>query len=221
MLLIEIYRSLHGTFGLLKDWPQKDWPQSNNFKPHRFEVVVGAILTQNTSWQNVEKALSGLVKANLVSPQQIDECSFEGLQEAISSSGFYKRKSRYLKEVSRFILDYPTDFYTSVKRHELLAILGIGAETADCILLYACDQTHFVVDDYSLRILSRFGLLEKASSYQEVQRFFETSLPLDIELYKYFHALLVEHAKRICRSKPLCQSCVLKLKCAYALNIRI
>ena len=218
-LLISIYRSLQDALPLSQDcWPQGEWPLGGRFEPPRFEVVVGAILTQSTNWHNVETALSGLVRASLVSAEQIDDCPVEELQKAIRPAGFYIQKTGRLKKVARFILDHPTDFYGSVERQELLSISGIGPETADCILLYACDQPHFVVDRYTCRILSRYGLLDDRPGYQEVQHLFESNLPVDVTLYKRFHALLVEHAKRTCRKKPLCQSCVFQPECAYPLD---
>ena len=217
-LLIAIYRSLQDALPLPQDWPQGEWPLGGRFEPPCFEVVIGAVLTQSTNWRNVEAALSGLVGANLVSAAQIDDCPLEELQKAIRPAGFYRQKTGRLKKISRFILDYPTDFYESVQRQELLSISGIGPETADCILLYACDQPRFVVDHYTYRILSRYGLLEDRSGYQEIQQLLESNLPVDVMLYKRFHALLVEHAKRTCRSHPLCQSCVFRPECAYALD---
>ena len=112
-------------------------------------------------------------------------------------------------------MTYPGDFYRQIRREELLSIKGIGPETADSILLYACDQPHFVVDAYTRRIFSRYGLLSEKASYQEVQRFFESQLPVDVSLFKRFHALIVEHGKQTCKKIPACPDCVLQRECGY------
>lgn len=118
------------------------------------------------------------------------------------------QKSQRIKEIARFILEYE-DFYSSVTREELLELKGIGKETADAILLYACGRSEFVVDAYTYRVFSRYGVLD-GGSYDEIKKFFESQLPKDVELYKKAHALIVEHAKTVCRKEPLCERCVLE-----------
>jgi len=213
--LIKICQTLEKAYPSPKGWPHGEWPLRGDFKPRRLEVVVGAMLTQNVNWKNVEKALSRMIKEQLVKADRIEGCSQALLEETIRSAGFYRQKAKRLKVIAQFILDYPGDFYGEVRREELLSIPGIGPETADSILLYACDRPHFVVDAYTRRLFSRYGFLNPKASYPEVQQFFESHLPADVSLYKRFHALIVEHAKQICRKTPVCQDCVLGEECEY------
>ena len=189
---------------------------SGHFQPRQFEVVLGAILTQNSSWTNVEKALRQLVQQNLVDANQILSCPLSQLEQAVRPSGFFRQKAHRLKTVAGFILDFPRDFYRQVRRDELLSISGVGAETADSILLYACDQPHFVVDAYTRRVFTRYGLLGEDAGHDDVKTFFQASLPNDVTLYKRFHALIVEHAKQTCKKRPHCRRCVLATSCRSA-----
>ncbi len=140
------------------------------------------------------------------------------MERAIRPSGFYRQKAVRLKRAARLILDYPGEFYEQVGREELLSTEGIGPETADSILLYACEQPYFVVDAYTQRIFARYGLLGEGASYQATQEFFQTHLPLDVGLYQRFHALIVEHAKQACRKTPLCDGCALQDQCQFGLK---
>ena len=216
--LIQICQTLQDAYPVLKGWPNGEWPLSGEFRPQRFEVVVGAVLAQNVNWSNVEKALSRMIEKQLVEAHQIDGAPQALLEETIRSAGFYRQKARRLKRIAQFILDYPGDFYSEIRREELLSIPGVGPETADSILLYACDQSHFVVDAYTRRIFARYGLLSQKASYQEVQRFFQLHLPVDVPLYKRFHALIVEHGKQTCRKIPVCHDCVFEKECGYGLT---
>ena len=209
-LLLDIYPRL-------RDWPGGDWPISGCFHPRRLEVVVGAILTQNTRWSNVEKVLPLMIKDGLVSAESLSRGPSSRLERSIRSAGVFRQKARRLKRVARFILDYRGDFYARVTREELLAINGIGDETADSILLYACDRPQFVVDAYARRIFSRYGLVECQSKNEEIKRFFESRLPPDVSLYKRYHALIVAHAKTACKKLPLCNECGLQDECRYQL----
>ncbi len=213
--LIKFCQTLEKAYPSPKGWPNGEWPLSGKFKPRRLEVVVGAILTQNVNWKNVEKALSRMIEVHLVEADRIEGCPQAFLEDTIHSAGFYRQKAKRLKGIAQFILAYPGDFYSEVRRQELLSILGIGPETADSILLYACDRPHFVVDAYTRRIFSRYGFLSYKASYQEVQQFFESHLPADVPLYKRFHALIVEHAKQICKKTPVCRVCVFRKECQY------
>jgi len=225
--LIKICQTLEKAYPAPEGWPHGEWPLSGEFRPRRLEVVVGAVLTQNVNWQNVEKALSRMIEEQLVDADRIERCPQAFLEDTIRSAGFYRQKTKRLKRLSQFILAFPGDFYTEVQREELLSIPGkvqreellsipgIGPETADSILLYACDRPHFVVDAYTLRLFTRYGFLSRKSSYQEVQQFFESHLPADVPLYKRFHALIVEHAKQICRKTPVCKDCVFRKECQY------
>ena len=213
--LIKICQTLEKAYPSPKSWPHGEWPLSGKFKPRRLEVVVGAILTQNVNWKNVEKALRRMIEAHLVEADRIEGCPQVFLEDTIRSAGFYRQKAKRLKETIQYIMAYSGDFYSEVRREELLSIPGIGPETADSILLYACDRPHFVVDAYTRRIFSRYGFLSHKASYQEVQQFFESHLPVDVPLYKRFHALIVEHAKQVCRKSPVCKDCVFQEECEY------
>ena len=216
--LIKICQTLEKAYPSPKGWPHGEWPLSGEFRPLRLEVVVGAVLTQNVNWKNVEKALPRMIEEQLVEADRIERCPQAFLEDTIRSAGFYRQKAKRLKEITQFILAYPGEFYSEVGREELLSIPGIGPETADSILLYACDRPHFVVDAYTRRLFTRYGFLSPKASYQEVQLFFETHLPADVSLYKRFHALIVEHAKQICKKTPVCQDCVFRKECQTANN---
>ncbi|MBI4171102.1 MAG: endonuclease [Candidatus Aenigmarchaeota archaeon] len=186
------------------------WPVSGKFKPQELEIVVGTILTQNTNWKNVEKALANMIEAGFVSADTISRCSTRKLGHVIRPAGFFTQKAKRLKELAAFIVHFDDDFYKNVTRQQLLNINGIGQETADSILLYACGKAEFVVDAYTKRIFARFGILGKDEKYDNIKRFFEACIRKDTKLYKEFHALIVEHAKETCRKKPLCDACPLK-----------
>jgi endonuclease-3 related protein len=195
-----VYRRLLEHFG-----PQGWWPKRNCFSPPELEVCVGAILTQNTAWKNVEKALENLREAGCTDLKALAGTSREMLEGLIRPSGFYRQKAGYLKGLFGFMEGRSLK---DVAREELLALKGIGPETADSILLYACGKPRFVVDMYTRRVFSRLGLL-KEQDYHRVQAYFESSLPRDVEVYREFHALIVELAKGFCRAKPACSGCPL------------
>jgi len=204
--LDDTYRILDDHFGNLHWWPG-DSP---------LEVIVGAILTQNTAWKNVEKAIAALRRHALLSVAalvEIPECELAGL---IRPSGYYNVKARRLKAFFIFLRD---EFRGSLEvmfsedvpmlRQKLLGIKGIGAETADSILLYAGGKPVFVVDAYTRRILSRHGIVATRSSYGEIQRLFMDRLPADAALFNQYHALIVYTGKNYCRKQPRCQECPL------------
>lgn len=185
------------------------------------EVIFGAILTQNTSWKNVEKAIIELNKHNLIDIDKILSIEQQNIASLIKSSGYHNQKSTKLKEVCRFLKQHPiTELKTkpiAELRSLLLSVKGIGPETADSIILYAFKKPIFVIDAYTKRIMSRIGLCNHDNSrdvsYDELQRLFMDNLINDEQLFNEYHALLVEHAKRYCRSKPLCWECILRDKC--------
>lgn len=216
MTALEIYQALQDSYVFSGGWPQGKWPLSRRFNPHRLEVVVGAILTQNTNWKNVERALGELIRQGLLDAGAIAACALSRLERAVRSSGFYRQKARRLKETAGFMVAFPGNFYRNVRREQLLSINGIGPETADSILLYACHRPHFVVDAYTRRVFTRYGLLKERASYAEIQKFFQSRLPRDVDLYQRYHALIVEHAKQTCKKLPLCGQCVLNQQCAAA-----
>jgi len=206
-ILLKIYSSLYDYFGPLNWWPGAT----------PFEVMVGAILTQNTSWSNVEKAINNLKKENLLEPRKLYRINQEELAQLIKPSGYYNVKARRLKN---FINLFINDFEGSTEkmfsgdgrklRKKLLNVNGIGPETADSILLYAGRKPFFVVDAYTKRIFSRHKLISKDSTYYEIQEFFIKNLDKDVKLFNEFHAQIVMLGKTICTSKnPDCAKCPL------------
>lgn len=205
--LTEIYERLFEHFG-----PQYWWPGETPF-----EVCVGAILTQNTSWQNVKKAIDNLKAANILSPRAMSHMSESSLAELIRPAGYYNIKANRLKAFINFLIqefrgDLDAMFKTPLEelRDHLLSIRGIGPETADSILLYGGRLPTFVVDAYTLRALSRHGLIFEDATYEDVRGMFMDNLPIDVQLYNEFHALWVALGKHYCKkTRPLCSGCPL------------
>ncbi|MGA2775574.1 MAG: endonuclease III domain-containing protein [Candidatus Omnitrophota bacterium] len=199
------YKKLYRAFG-----PQYWWPAKS-----RFEVIIGAILTQNTSWQNVEKAIANLKKAKALSARKLRRMPKGEIARLIKPSGFFNIKSKRLKEFLRFYFkSYKGDMKRLIRqnaqalRRQLLSVNGIGPETADSILLYALDKPVFVVDAYTKRIFSRHKFIPKNASYDEVQNLFSKNLKDEVKLYNEYHALLVRLAKDYClKSNPKCSLC--------------
>ena len=209
--LLKIYRTLLKHFG-----PQAWWPAETPF-----EVMIGAILTQNTNWKNVEKAIANLKAHKLLSPKAILDIRNSKLENLIRSAGYYKQKAKKLKAfVKYFIKEYQgklgkmRENQGAKLRNELLEVHGIGPETADSILLYALDKPTFVVDAYTKRIGNRVGLF-KFSDYHEIKEFFEKNSSKNLEMYKEYHALLVELGKGFCKTEPACEDCPIKALCNY------
>jgi len=193
--------------------PMHWWPART-----RFEVIVGAILTQNTGWSNVERALTNLKRAGLLTPRAIENVSVARLRNLIRPSGYFQQKTKTLKAFVRFMrINYDGSLTrmfrtpTAELRLKLLAVRGIGPETADSILLYAGKHATFVVDAYTHRILSRHGITTGKPDYEAVRALFEQSLPRDAHTYNEFHALLVNVGKNWCRPRePRCSECPLE-----------
>jgi endonuclease-3 related protein len=212
-VLYSYFDSLFAAYG-----PQHWWPGRT-----RFEIIVGAILTQNTSWKNVERAIANLRSAKLLSPAAIAKISPARLAAHLRPSGYFRQKTQTLKTFVSFLFEkyegslnslFTTP--TNVLREQLLALRGIGPETADSILLYAGDHPVFVVDAYSRRLLGRHGLLRPGAqggsrrAYEQIRSLFESQLPRDPRLFNEFHALIVRTGKGHCRkTAPLCCSCPL------------
>jgi endonuclease-3 related protein len=192
--------------------PQHWWPGRTPF-----EVIVGAILTQNTSWTNVEPAIENLRRERLLTPRAMASVSPLRLARLIRSSGYFRQKAKKLKAFVRFLRsEYGGSLAkmfrtgTSALREQLLAVHGIGPETADSILLYAAKHPVFVVDAYARRILERHGLAEPKRGYEDLRQLFERSLSADVALYNEFHALIVHTGKHYCRARdPRCDECAL------------
>lgn len=205
--LLTIYGKLDGHFGDLHWWPA-DSP---------FEVIVGAILTQNTAWRNVTYAIAKLKEADILQPQSIYETPLDTLAVLIRSSGYYNVKARRLAAFSRFLHDEYKGRLDSMfaqdhrlLREKLLQIQGIGYETADSILLYAGGKPVFVIDAYTRRILERHGISAAKERYADIQALFMGHLPVSVPLYKQYHALLVNAGKAYCRKGRRCEACPLK-----------
>jgi endonuclease-3 related protein len=198
--LEEAYALLKERYGF-RNW----WPVKHGFRPAEWEIEVGAVLTQNTSWKNVETALENLKRAGVVSREDTMRISEARLGELIRPSGYYNQKARKLRLLAAFKGEFT--------RENLLGIWGIGKETADSILLYARRKPVFVVDAYTRRIFSRMGLIGEGWDYDRIRELFEAGVPRDPETYGDYHALIVEHAKQACRKRPLCGDCVLGCMC--------
>ena len=184
-----------------------DFPKNPS---QRFEICLGAILTQNTNWINVEKALLSLRKANALDIKRLKKLSDGKLKELIKPAGYYNQKAKKLREF--------TDFYKKLNgktptREKLLNVWGIGPETADSILLYAYSQPIFVIDAYTRRIFANLQIIEEKDDYDNIRNLFEKNLDPDFKIYQEYHALIVEHAKRFYKKKELYKDCpLLKLK---------
>lgn len=208
---IQVFRRLLDTFG-----PQHWWPARSPF-----EVIVGALLMQQTAWANVDRAIANLREAGLLEPHALAAASVSGIRRQVRIAGLYRSKPGRLKAFCRHLVDrsdgdIPGFFRgpTAALRSDLLTQPGIGPETADSILLYAARLPVFVVDAYTIRIGRRIGLFD-TDRYEDVQRFFEERVPREVPLYQEYHALLVTHAKTFCRPRPKCPACPLRSLCAY------
>jgi endonuclease-3 related protein len=213
--LTKIYQLLFDFFG-----PQHWWPGET-----RFEIITGAILTQNTSWANVEKAITNLKSAGCLTPEKLHNLDPTRLAGLIRPAGYYNIKAGRLKNfINRIFDDYDGNLTnlesisTGRLREELLTIKGIGRETADSILLYAFDRPVFVVDAYTARIMCRHELIEPDADYEQIREFFESNLPQDAPLFNEYHALLVRVGKEFCRPKARCPHCPLN-KLPHTLDI--
>jgi len=207
IFLQQIYQKLLKKFG-----PQFWWPA-----PTRFEVIIGAILTQNTNWANVEKALTVLKDKRLLSPQALYKITPRQLASCIKPAGYFNVKAKRIKNFIRFLFEVHEGKIEKMRqekpenlRSQLLCVNGIGAETADSILLYALDKPFFVVDAYTKRILSRHGIISPDADYATIQQLFMTSLRKNLKVFNEYHALIVRCAKEYCKKKPLCEGCPLE-----------
>ncbi|NOZ92545.1 endonuclease [bacterium 3DAC] len=207
---MHIYKQLKQMYGAQKAW----WPGETPF-----HIAIGAILTQNTTWTSAYKALQNLICQNLDTPQALYNTDIENIKSLIKPAGFMNQKAGYLKNLAIFTCEHLDCCIRNLKklshpREALLSVKGIGKETADSILLYALDMPYFVVDAYTRRIFSRLSLVNEKEPYDNIAQTFMSALPQDAELYKEYHALIVEHAKRRCKKKsPLCEGCLLKDLC--------
>ena len=211
--LIEIYRKLYSFYG-----PQHWWPGDTPF-----EVAVGAILTQNTNWSNVEKAIKNLKSEKVLKAKVLHDLPTERLASLIRPAGYFNVKAGRLKAFLYLLVDNYNGSMKNMKketldslRKKLLSVNGIGPETADSILLYALGKPVFVIDAYTKRLLSRHRILDHDASYEEYQDLFHRELDEDIQLFNEYHALFVRVGKDYCKTKPLCEKCPVGLKTRLA-----
>lgn len=209
--LLALYERMLAAYG-----PQHWWPAESPF-----EVMVGAVLTQNTAWGNVEKAIVNLKGAGLLDPVALASADPVQVAGAIRPAGYFNVKTRRLQAFCHFLIGRGGEaalaaLDTPHLRHELLAVHGVGPETADDMLLYAFHRPVFVIDAYTRRLLSRNGLIGGEEGYETLRHGFEAALPPDVPLYNEYHALIVRHAKEACRKKPQCACCCLGRDCPAA-----
>ena len=205
--LTEIYRLLYDEFG-----PQQWWPGET-----RFEIITGAILTQNTNWANVEKAIANLKSADCLIPEKLHHLDQAQVAQLIRPAGYFNIKAKRLKNFLNWLFTNYNGELTDLEsidagrlREELLTIKGVGRETADSILLYAFDRPIFVVDAYTARVVFRHELIAPDADYEQLKELFESSLPADTQLFNEYHALLVRVGKEFCRPKARCSGCPLE-----------
>lgn len=225
--ILKIYSFLLGSYGPQGWWPLtelhdnggenpaktgsvKGYHPGNYTYPHiksqQFEIICGAMLTQNTSWQQVERALVNLKQINSLSPERIITLDPETLKESIKPAGYFNQKAIRLKTLAEWFMELEGRI---PDREELLSLKGVGPETADSILLYAFKQPSFVVDAYTRRIVSNLGMADEKAKYSEIKALFEENLPEYLAIYQEYHALLVEHAKRYYQKKINYSQCPL------------
>jgi len=206
MDLRSLYEALYNHYGDLQWWPGET----------PYEVMVGAILTQNTTWSNVEKAIANF--GDNLTPQFVQGASIAELSNVIHPAGFFNQKAVYLKAVTAWFAGYNFNVSTVQRepldklRLELLSVKGVGKETADSILLYAFGFPTFVVDAYTARLCERYPI-DAGKGYDAIKAYFENSLPRDVYVYNNLHAMIVINAKEHCRKKPICSGCPLENRC--------
>ena len=203
-----VFDTFHACYG-----PQHWWPGDSPF-----EVMVGAVLTQNTAWSNVEKAIANLVAQDMLDPGKIISVRKDYLARRLKPSGYFNIKADRLRHFCRWYLQsggYPAlrRIPTGTLRNRLLSVHGIGPETADDILLYAFKRPVFVIDAYTRRLFSRLGLITGDEPYETLRLLIEKTLGPDVDLFNEYHALIVKHAKDICRTRPFCDQCMLNARC--------
>lgn len=209
--LIDIYHRLYEAYG-----PQSWWPGETPF-----EVIVGAILTQQVSWTSVERAIAALNAEGLLEPKALSQVSVERIASLVRPTIYYNEKAKKLKAFLDFLktrhngdLNELFSLRVDKLRAELLSVRGIGEETADSIILYAAGKLSFVVDAYTRRILTRLGLINGKETYGQIRKLFMDNLPPDVKLYNEYHALIVHHGKKRCLKRtPRCAGCPLRDLC--------
>ncbi|HEC20796.1 MAG TPA: endonuclease [Gammaproteobacteria bacterium] len=209
--LRRVYNRLYKHYG-----PQHWWPADSPF-----EVMLGAILTQNTAWGNVERAIGNLRANHCLSPRAIVATPEKALAQWLKPSGYFNIKARRVRNFCQWYLEvgeFPglSVLATDELRKQLLSVSGVGPETADDMLLYAFQRPVFVIDAYTRRIFSRLQLLEHDAGYETLRSQFEQALSADVTLFNEYHALIVQHAKVACKKRPVCQACCLARHCPFS-----
>ena len=212
-VLRDLYHALIAQYGEQPWWPAET----------PFEVLVGAVLTQNAAWTNVEKAIVNLKAQSLLSLEAVLEVDLARLGEAIRSSGYYNVKAKRLRNLCEFLnshggLERFAELGLSDQREGLLSVNGIGPETADDILLYALQRPVFVIDTYTRRLLQRYRLADGSESYETLRAGFEHAIEPDVFVFQQYHALIVIHAKAVCRKTPQCMRCGMQADCPTGVN---
>ncbi len=216
MSLKRVYNRLYKHYG-----PQGWWPGDTPF-----EIMVGAVLTQNTAWVNVERAIANLIEAEALSPEVIIKTHPKRLASWLKPSGYFNIKAKRLKNFCRWYVQNGaysnlSKWPTRELRKGLLSVNGVGPETADDILLYAFDRPVFVIDAYTRRLFKRLGMIEGDEHYETLRKLFESTLKKStdtVQLFNEYHALIVNHAKDYCKTKPNCQQCCLAAQCQSAMH---
>jgi len=214
--LLQVYRRLYAAHG-----PQQWWPADSVF-----EVMVGAVLTQNTAWTNVEKAIKHLKTARALAPEVIVSTHPRRLAGWLRPSGYFNVKAKRLRALCRWLLEQGgvetlASWPTEDLRQALLSVNGVGPETADDILLYAFHRPVFVIDAYTRRIFARLGFISGKEDYEAIRVLFEHALAPDAGLFNEYHALIVLHGKNICRTRPRCDNCKLANVCPIVSERRL
>jgi endonuclease III related protein len=212
-----IYKKLYNLYGPQGWWPLINFkvpnlnktgsklgyhPLNYNLPVKRddiYEIILGTILTQNTTWNSAEKALMNLKQLNAVNPEKLLELDDESLKESIRCAGFLNQKADYIRNITKYFISINGKIPL---RKEILKVKGVGNETADSILLYAYKQPEFVVDAYTKRIFCHLNMIQEKDGYMKIKNIFQSNLPKDMKVYNEFHALIVEHAKRFYSKKP-------------------
>jgi len=209
--ITSVFETLYGCYGQQNWWPGES----------PFEVMVGAVLTQNTAWSNVEKAIANLVAHDRLTADRIVAARKDHLANWLRPSGYFNIKAERLKNFCRWYLDAVgyeslSGVETDALRQSLLSVNGVGPETADDILLYAFERPVFVIDAYTRRLFARLGLFAGDEPYDAIRLALEKVLGPDTGLFNEYHALIVRHAKEVCRPRPACDTCVLRARCPAA-----
>jgi endonuclease-3 related protein len=231
-IIQDIYEKLFGEFGYQNWWPivrdgkcyyEAEFRKRKRSREEILEIMIGAVLTQNTSWDNAVKAISGMKKAGFLSLDKLLSIDEDGFSRIIKESGYYMQKSKKIKALSLFLHDELCDDVSALSgygldkaREMLLSVWGIGNETADSILLYGYYYPVFVIDAYTRRIFSRIGVEDAYAAYEELQSLVHDSFKPDRIKYQEYHADLVMLGKSICRKEPLCGECFLSFMCCFA-----